>query len=432
MNRKNTGGQNWPLTSPQENPTVVAGGAARFDLNDVPDRSPTGPLANYIPALILTIFGTMNLVAEETEIPWYDIPRLLINSIEVRNAWHGTPLAAVNLTSGNIRLIEFIGNGYDYGDMASSEITADQAFALQVALPLSAGQDSLLTETSQLALLYQPASVQIQMQPASVLAAFSDGATCDNMSLRCSAELDPRAEIVLGTGVEWILHRSVASPAGFEIQIKGFGRETNLTGVLPKAGVLSLMELTGNSGQGGVLGSPNQINNIAFPWRGQTYSSDVRSYLNAIRRQIPNFRTLFAGFGTTSPSDYAGFPYTSLTSSATFDSLGASLLAWPWVLAGDKCRLTDVQSADRDETYHLGLTGTYSTGDHLILAQYAKQWTIDKRAQFEAKVKAGGESSLAAYVLGAGFANSRLRPRGPLDKHVTDDDDKTYLPWQLI
>jgi O-glycosyl hydrolase len=129
MNRKNTGGQNWPLTSPQENPTVVAGGAARFDLNDVPDRSPTGPLANYIPALILTIFGTMNFAAEAgSPIAWYDIPRLLINSIEVRNAWHGTPLAAVNLTAGNIRLIEFVGNGYDYGHWLWKDQTAWGAF----------------------------------------------------------------------------------------------------------------------------------------------------------------------------------------------------------------------------------------------------------------------------------------------------------------
>ena len=303
MNRKNTGGQNWPLTSPQEQPTVVASGAARFDLNDVPDRSPTGPLAYYIPALLLTIFGTMNFAAEEgNPIPWYDVPRLLINSIEVRNAWHGTPLSAVNLTSGNIRLIEFIGNGYNFSDNMASELAADTTFALQVGLPLCAAQDSLINETEQLALLYQPASVQVQMQPASVLNAFSAGTTCDDMSLRCSAELDPRAELVLGAGVEWIMHRTVASPAGFEIQIKGFGRDTNLTGVLPKAGVLALMELSANNGQGGVISTPSSIANIAFGWRGQSYSNDVRSYLNAIRRQQPNWRTMYSLLGSVSPS----------------------------------------------------------------------------------------------------------------------------------
>jgi hypothetical protein len=433
MNRKNTGGQNWPLTSPQENPTVIAGGAARFDLNDVPDRSPTGPLANYIPALLLTIFGTMNFAAEAGDpIAWYDIPRLLINSIEVRNAWHGTPLAAVNLTGPNIRLIEFVGNGYSYGDTATAEIAGDNAFALQVALPLSAGQDSLINETSQLALLYQPASVQIQMQPAAVLDAASEGTTCDNMSLRCSAELDPRAELVLGAGVEWIMHRAVASPAGFEIQVKGFGRETNLTGVQPKAGVLALMELGNGYGLGGVL-PPNAINNIAFNWRGQAYSSDVISYLNGIRRQLPNFRTLFTPTaGGTTPVDRAGFPYAPSSGGAAYSSLSTQLMLWPWVLAGDKCRLTDVETADRDETYHLGLTGdTYDTGDHLILAQYVKQWTIDKRAQWETKVRAGGDSSLAAHVLGSRLAGASLKQREPLDKHQIDGDLRAFLPWQL-
>jgi hypothetical protein len=133
----------------------------------------------------------------------------------------------------------------------------------------------------------------------------------------------------------------------------------------------------------------------------------------------------------TAPSDYNRWPYDH-GASAIYDPLANNLLAWFMALPGSNCRLTDVQTADSDQTYHLTDAGGFDTGEHLILAQYAKVWTEGKRASFVAEVTKGGGSSLAAYVLGNRWQSAKLVTRRPLDKHVTTSDQATYLPWQFV
>src|SRR5262245_26919122 len=232
MRKTGTGNQLWPLTSPLANPTFVAGGQLRFDMNDLPIRAPTGPLAYYVPALILTFIGALvNAGESPTAITLMDLPGLLIQSVEVRDCWHGTPVSAVNWLGEHLRIHEFIGTGYQYAQRISNWITpADstpQAATFQVRIPLAAGEGNLIKETSQLALLYKPGSVGIIMKPASVLNTASSGTTWVG-TVRCSVELDPRPELILGTPVEHVLHRQVASPTDPDIQIKGFGRNSRL------------------------------------------------------------------------------------------------------------------------------------------------------------------------------------------------------------
>jgi hypothetical protein len=441
MRRQATGGETWPLTSPLDNPTFVPGGAIRFDLNDVPDRSPTGPLANYIPALLLTIFGVLTAPAEggfATAIPWDDIPRLLIKNIELSNAWHGTPISSSHWLGEIFRNIEFIGSGFRYGQQWSPEFPAagtTTPFSMTLRIPLSAGPDSLLSETSQLALLYQPSSLFVEFKDASVLDAFSAGATWTSLNARCSAELDPRQEIVLGTGVEWILHRQVASAQGSEIQIKGFGRDTKMSGVLPKGGVLALMELTDRAGQLGALVDTADVKEYSFDWRGQKITKDTAAVFQSLQNQIPDGKPLIAVPASVSPSDRLNWPFYQASGDSPYLSLPSNLRAWLMVLEGTKARLSDLETADRDETYHLdpGATGFDTDFEHRILAQYARQWAEGKRADFFAQVTKGGASSLAAAVLGRSTFNltTDLAPRGQTDKHTLTGDQVAYLPWQL-
>lgn len=434
--RKDTGGETWPLTAPEENPDFTPGGSVRFDMNDVPDRSPTGPLAFFIPYLILTLIGTLVPPVDAsfaTPIPWYDIPRLLVQNVEVRDCWHGTPVSATNTLGEHLRMIEYVGGGYRYIDRWGSDVDGanNVPFELNVAVPLSAGQGNLMSDTSQLALFYQPGSVEVNFKAATVLDSFSTGATWEDLSARMSCKLDARQELILGTGVEWILHRTNASANGTEIQIKGFGRNSKLTGVHAKGGVLALMELSNVAGQGGVFGA-NNLTDYSFDWRGQRLTRHLSAVLLQLLDQKHPADPNIAVPAGTAPSDYNRWPYDH-GASAIYNARSANLLAWFMVLEGHNCRLSDVQTADRDETYHLTAGGGgFTPNEHLILAQYAKCWQDPKRADFVAKVTEGGANSLAAHVLGNGWTKAKLGIRRPLDKHVLTADQETYLPLQFV
>ncbi len=432
MRQQGTGGETWPLTSPEEEPTIVAGGSDRFDMNDVPIKAPTGPLANYVPALLITLLGAfINAGESPGAISWIDLPRLLIKSVEVRDVWHGVPVSSAYWLGEHMRIHEFIGSDFKYGQRAGGTIpplaSPGAPIGVVIRVPLSAGGD-LERETSQLALCYQPGSVNIEWKDASVLDAYSDGTTFAG-TVRCDLELDPRAELVLGTPVEWVLHRQVASANGTEIQIKGFGRSSKLTGVEAKGGVLALMELSSQAGQGGVFDGADVLR-YGFDWRGQKPMRSVRALLAAMTDMVdrrPDVNP--AGVAT---AEFSTFPYwnaTNLGGGAWNDVLNTALLAWLMVLRGDEARLTDVETADSDQTFQFEVTGGFDTGEHLILAQYAKVWTDGKRADWVAKVK---QSGLDKVVLGDAFAAAQLRPRGPTDKHVMTADQMAYLPFQYM
>lgn len=432
MRQQGTGGETWPLTSPDEEPAIVAGGSDRFDMNDVPIKSATGPLANYVPALLLTLIGVfINAGEAPTPIAWYDIPRLLIKSVEVRDCWHGVPVSSTYTLGEHLRIQELIGNGFRYGQRAYGNVPAaaspGQAFSTVIRVPMSAGGD-LERETSQLALCFQPGTVNIEWKDANILDGYSDGTTFEG-TCRVDLELDPRPELVLGSAVEWVLHRTVASPNGTDIQIKGFGRSSKMTGVEQKGGVLALMELTSIAGQGGVfLGG--EVTRYGFDWRGQKPTRGVRAVLNMLIGMMDRKPDVPVSGGTS--SEFATFPYdqgTNTGAAAGTDSLNDLLYAWLMVLEGVKCRLTDIQGADNDQTYQLEIDGTYDTGEHLILAQYVKVWTDGKRADWVAKVKKAG---LDRDVLGDAFAAAQLRPRGPTDKHVMTADQMAFLPFQYM
>ncbi len=441
MRKSGTGGQLWPLSSPLSAPSWAPDGEIRFDMNDVPDRCPTGPLAYFVPALILTLlFDLVNSGESVAAVNAHDLPSLIVKSVEVRDCWHGVPVSSQYWLGEHLRIHEFVGNGYEYGARIPGIISASAGgtpVVLPIKIPLSAGEGELLRETSQLALLYQPGSINVTFRSATALDAVSDGTTVANATARCSLELDPRAEIVLGTAVEHVLHRTVAAPSDPDIQIKGFGRSSKLTGVLAKGGVLSLMELTAavpnaGVGYGGVfLGS--EVNAFSFDWRGQKITKDVQAVFNSLVGQMGHWPDIPFG-GNDDSSERTTFPYTSMGATQTpANPLNDNVIAWLMVLAGMRARLTDVQTADSDQTYHLDLgANTYDTGDHLILARYAKVWAQGKRDDFEAKVKTGGANSLAAYVLGNNFASAQLRPRAPVDKHTLTADQTAYLPFQLI
>jgi hypothetical protein len=427
-----TGGQLWKLQAgSNDSPSLTPGLATKWQLNDVPDRCPTGPLAYYLPFLILTITGTITQpVSAGVVIPKDRLVQLLVASFDWQSAWHGAPLSADQVLGSNIRLIEFHANGFEFAQRQAETIDSAAGtyqFALTIALPACDRRGHLVKETSQLALLFQPSNFKVNMAPASLLDSHSPGATATELVGQLSAYLDPRPELVLGTPVEWFQHQVVAG--GNAVKIDGFGRDTNLTGVQQKGGVMFLGELTSLLGQGGVFESEN-VTEFSFDWRGQAKYTHIDAWFSMMDRAYPAYRTIVSpgAYATSAPNDYNALPFqynNQAPQSSALDRTGR--LFFPMVCGGDDLRLTDLQTADRDQTFFLTVSGGFDQGEHLILAQYAKVWTDQKIADWQSRVL---DSGLAQYVLGDRFGKQQWLQRAPRNKTTLTADERTYLAFQ--
>lgn len=431
-----TGPQLVPLLSgASDNPSLTASQRTSFFLNTIPDRCPTAPCAYYLPFLLLTISGTLTQGGSGSIIYWDRFMGALIDSIGVNNAWHGSPVSADMVKGAHAAVWEFVANGFRYASrrrQAFPVAAAAYPFNATVAIPLSARYGNMISDTSQLAKLYQTAKLDINVPAASVLTNMSTGATLSSLTARCSAVLVPRQDLVLGTATELILHQIAAG--GAKVQIKGFGTDTGLTGVENKGGVLWLGALTSALDQGGAYASAN-VTQVTFNWRSQQQTNHTLALAllqhAAMINDRPNIGPNTTA-GTTSELD--SFPYSMAQADAAVANLDQTLmLAWPLVPGGNDANLTEVQTANRDETFDMSVSGGFS-GTHQIIGHYAKQWTDEKVRDWVRQVQDGGSDSLAAYVAGGvqkanGLVLARRTPR---DKHVLSADQGAYLPYQLV
>lgn len=446
MSMIGSSGQLWKLTAGNnDQPTVTPGQTTKWDLNDVPDRCPSGPLAYYLPYVLLTIKGVLNNPTEGAVTIQRDVlPGLIIDSIDWVNAWHGSVVSKNHVLGKHLRVISFIAGGFRDAQRQTNDLvvpaTGTKPFSLTIAIPASDRRRKFAKETAQLALLFQPSSFKLNMAPATVLAAFASGAgvTLTAANGQVSAKLDARSELVLGAGAEWILHQVVAGPNSPQVKIVGFGRDTNFTGVEAKGGLMHLAELTSVNGQGGVFAA-NTVTEFTFGWLGQQPITDIDAWVSQHLESQPNDRPQNSAqtpAGTASrTNDYSQFPYAYTTLDTLDQAIDRNdLLQFPIRTCGDETRLSEIQTGDKDETYFLQCNTPFSDGDHLILAEYARVWTEAKRADWLSKVLNGGKGdSLAAYVLGADKVGSAtLGRRLPIDEHTLSPDEQTYLPWQLI
>lgn len=438
-----TTGQLWPLQSGSTNqPTLNPGSQTTFQFQDVPDRSPTGPLAYYLPGCLLTFSGVLNQVGTTGNAIYSDqFFAMLFSNLAWIQAWFGTPISSQHVQGSQWQVIEYFANGQRYASNPRGVIAPATAGAysweVTIFVPFASDRTNNLShDTSQLALLARASQLQINVAPASVLTAASPGATLTSFKARCSAILEPRQELVLGTPVETILTQIVAG-SGNSVKITNFGTDTGLQGIDPGGGVLALLFLTSQLNQGGSFDSQN-ILDFVWQWRGQSFTQDVLALLQNWKRQLPS---PFAGgtngnigSGVTGNSQIIGLPYI-VDNTQTYQGGVANvdlrnLLFWALVLNGQRPRLTSLQTADSDQTFNMTVTGGY-TGTHQILGRYARSWQKPMRDNWVAQVMAGGGGSLAAYVLGTNYGSAVLARRGAQGKSYTTADEARYLPWQL-
>ena len=435
--------QIWPLQSGSTNrPTLTAGQQVSFQFQDVPDRSPTGPLAYYLPGVLVTFIGTLTQSGSGGSIVYSDaFFQALFSSLSWIQAWHGSPIQSSHVTGAQWAVTEYYVNGYRYQGQQRFKIANAAAgaypFEVQIFVPFNSCRiGELEGDTSQLALLARASQLQINAAAASVLSGLSTGATM-TAQVTASAILTPRQELILGTPIETILTQIVAG-SGNAVKITNFGTDTGLQGVDPGGGVLALNFLTASANgvnTGGSFASAN-ITDFQWQWRGQTYTQDVLGLLSMWRRLLPKAFAEFLTVGGTSSATLLGPPYplwnaVNDSPQSAANAALANLLYWSLVGPGECPRLTNLQTADSDQTFNMTVTGGYS-GSHQILGQYARSWQKGMLDNWIAQVMAGGPGSLAAYVLGGNYGRAKLARRAPAGQHVLTHDQTRYLPWQLV
>lgn len=455
MDKSGTGGIQQQLkTGGSTSATLASGGNAVFQFNDLLDRAPTGMLALYLTALFLTFAFTLTQAGGTgVAIPRDRLPGLLVDSVDWTQSWMGAVAPKAVFAGSRLPIVEYVAGGFQYAQRQQNPIPAANGaypYSMSVRVPaLNDRRGRIVKETSNLALLFQPSQLKVTMAALATLTAFSPGATLSTFVVSLTAQLEPRQELVLGTPMEWVLHTPVAG--GSQVTIFGFGRDTAMTGVRPKGGVAFCADLSDASGQGGCVRT-NLLTDFQFQWRGQPVTTAMKEYVQQYLDLLPNSQPNVSGnvsFATaTEINDFGAFPYSqdnaggSSAGSLTTD-LNA-LLGWFLALGGDHMSLTDLETAENDQTFNLSQTGGFAAigANHLILAQYARVWEYEKRADWISQITRGGDSSLAAYVLGgsnkvsaalaAVRAKGDLFSRRPNDKHVVTPDQETYLGWQFI
>lgn len=430
--------QLWPLQSDSgNNPTLTSGTTVSFKFLDVPDRQPTGPLANYLPGVVATFTGNIVQGAGGTAVPSDIFFGALFSSIDWIQSFYGTVLRGTHVKGAQWCVLEWAASGYRYFGTQRGQVAAAAAgtypFEVTIFVPAnSLRHRQLFKSTMNLALLYRASQLKFNIAPLSVLTSITTGASFTSLKMSASAMLVPRQRITLGTPVEPVLSEpTVNAPT---VIIPNFGTDTGFQGVDAGGGVCWLAELTNLLQLGGSM-TPNLITSFAFPWRGQPLCFDVLGLWNTAKAMLPqrfvdNLANINSNFGGGNAA-MTGAPFI-VNNPNTFGALTTNpnqelfnLLYWPLVMYSDQgLDLTNIQTANSDQSYSVnGVSG----GPREIMGLYARSWKPDFVKQWRDQVMASG---LYGYVYpnSTTYHASRVRPFG--ERHLTPDEFR-YLPYEL-
>lgn len=423
--RNHTGFQLYPLTAgSNDSPTATPGAPVTFEFRNLPLM--VGNLAYYLYGVILNFSITVTNDGEAAApIFWDRLVEALIDSVDVRNAWHGTPVSQNHVKGQILKLVEFIGAGYRYVQRPCGAIpdNADGAtYNRLVYIPLSVGCGEKPHHTAQLNLFYKQAQLVVNMAAASVLNGMSTDATFDSISVRASAVMLPEPEIRLGCGAEWIDYRSASSATQEQILLAAFGNVTGLTGTIPDAGCLWLGALSQDNMPGSF--SVGDVTRYSFPWRGQVPIMDIDSVMaQATLAQNDMMPAVLPGATDLAP--IAGSPF-EMSKAWDFGTTLAGAQAFVMLAEAINVELTKVQTAKGDQSYFL--SGPTFSGTNHTLAQHIRSWDDNKRLDAVRQIV---DSGLAKAVIGRsdrlGWAPKLLNKNDQIA-----GDKLRYLPWRLV
>lgn len=387
-----TGIQHFPLSAAGggDFPNLVQGSPTVFNLNTVPINQ--GNMAYYLPALECTITGTLTQSGGTgVRTAWNNLYRILIESLELRNCFHGSPLSPQFVKGAMMPILEQVCLGYRNPARKRGFFPAANGsylFSFTFLVPTSLGVGQKPHHTAQLAALYKEAQFSLQVAQASVLTALSPGSSLTGLAMRCSAMLLPEKELRVGPVMEIVDYQVAATAGQVNVPLQSFGNQGQTTRMERGAGLVYLGLLTNNQGLPGPF-APENITRMNVPFRGQFDTGHVVPYLTQALLAQGNTRTLGSvddqgiakGY-----SDTSGYPYTEGFDSSNSSSEFQNLLAVPIAAPGTDFEYTKCQVIDGDESFNVQLSSGPSGTWHNLAVQL-KSWS------------ANSWDDLAAYLL---------------------------------
>ncbi len=429
--RNHTGFQFYPLSAgSNDNPTLSQTAPTSFEMKNIPIA--VGALPYYVYGVLLTITG--NLVQSGgtgSVVSFNRLKQALIDNLEVRNAWHGTPVSSNHVKGTMLPIIEAVGGGYALPQIAGGAFPAANAsypFELNVYVPLSIGNGAKPHHSAQLALFYKQAQIAIQPSLSSVLTGFSTGASFTSLAVRASAVMLPEPELRLGPCAEWIDYQSPASSNQNQIALDSFGNVTGLAGTIPNAGVSWMGALTSAEGLPGSF-TAQSVTRYSFPWRGQVDIMQIQAF---VAQQLfamggDHFaRSATAQLAALSGDQNLAFPYQLAAGSLVALQQLNGLLAFPMVTPAQDLELTKIQTAKGTQSYFL--TGPTFSGTNHTLVQHVRSFDGNKR---DDAVKQIVDSGLANLVLGRSNGLGWV-PKLEKKNDAIDAEKLRYLPFRLV
>jgi len=440
MLKTGTGMQFWPLsTGTSDVPALVPGSPLEFNLSTIPINQ--GRMAYYLHGLVLTFSGVItNAGGTGVAIMQQAILNVLIDSMELRNCFHGTPISPSFVKGYWLPTISFIGGGYNYGTRNYGQTNSTNgawAVNFSLYLPLSMGNGARPYHTAQLALFYRQAIFKLQAQVGSVLTTISPGSTFSTpFTVRCSAALLPRPEISVGPGVEWVDYQTSATSGQTDVQLKSFGNVTQLLNSESGAGVAFAMAMGNAAGvlpacyqQPGAF-DPKNVTQIQIPWRGQINTTHIAPLVVQQLMSQGQARQLFSSLIVSTSgvsTDYSDWPHFPSAGFGSQTEL-VNLMGIPLVPQSTNVDLTKIQVVNGDTSYQLTLSSGPS-GTHHTLVQHVRSWSKtfwDKAA--EEIVRSGLAGAVYGSTTGLGW---KMKTIGNKDPKKLSAKKLRFLPMVL-
>jgi hypothetical protein len=437
MLKEGVGYQLFPLQSGgNDNPSLTQGNPTSYSLDTVPIVN--GNRANYLLGVLVTIAGLFvqaGTLGSETF--WDKFFQTLIQSVEVRNAWHGSPLNAQHALGVYWPILEYVGCGFRYAARRKGSFPAAAAtygFSYTFMVPLCRGTNAKPVKTSQLQLLYKKAQLVLNIAPAATATSVSTGSSLSTMTCRASAVLQAHRSIWLAPGLEWVDYQNTASSSQTQIPLLNFGNTTNLTGTKANAGIAFLGAITAANGQPGSFNA-SDLTQYQFPFLGQFLTQHMPAVLAqqlmsmGAQRTIGGTKTQGA-IAANQANDVSGFPYIIDAQDGTGTTVAAAnelanLMFFPLVVQAEDGQDSKVWQAYGDQSYNL--IGPAFSGTNHTLAQHLRAWEDGKETDFAAQVISSG---LAQEVLGTSELEKKKAPFNQLVRDI-DAGKARYFPTEF-
>jgi hypothetical protein len=426
--RNHTGFHFYPLTTgASDTYTWNASDLATFNLKNIPIL--VSDLAYYMYGITVTFTGNWVQGGSGSQVNRDQLIRSLIDSIEIRNAWHGTVISSRQIKGSMLPIVEFVGAGYQDGQRGPTAIpvaAGTYPFRLNLFIPLCVGLGDKPHHTAQLALFYKQAQLDINTPLASVATGISTGSSITAVSVRASATMLPEPEIRLGPAVEWVDYQSAASVGQAQIELDSFGNKTGISGTIPNAGVVWMGALSSSGGLPGSFAT-STVSRYSFPWRGQVDIRHIDPFIMGQLMCMGPSRPDYVALSSTALYSGAtsGFPYARDNDlSATGQGL-TGLLFFPLVTPANDLELTKIQLAKGTQSYFIDAT---FAGTNHTLTQHVRSFDDNKR---EDAVKQVVDSGLAKAIIGQSTGLGWIPKL--LKKNTDIDPNKLrFIPFRLV